>query len=117
MKRDGFDRRDTLRPIGDPRRQQFLLDPELEARIDGEVQVGPRLALLRDRRRIEQRLAARVTLRDDDPRLAGEGRLVRLLDAVLAAAVAIDEAQEIGRETRGRPATGLRIHPLRFRFE
>jgi hypothetical protein len=84
-------RRHALGPVGDPGSQQLLLDPQLEAGVDGQGQVGPRLADLGDHRVVEDRLAAGVPVGDDDPRLTGQGRLVLLLDPVLTAALAIDD--------------------------
>ena len=77
----------------------------------------PGRAGLADDRVLEHRPAARVALRDDDPRLAGERRLVVLLDAVLAAALAVDEAEQVRGERRARSATDLRIDALGLRLE
>jgi hypothetical protein len=49
--------------------------------------------------------------------LARELRLVALLDAILADAVAIDEAEELRGEGRVRRTAGQREDPLRFRLE
>ena len=111
------DRRDALRPVGDPRGEELLLDPQLETGVDRQAQVRAGRPGLADDGLLEHRLAARVAMRDDDPWLAGERRLVVLLDAVLAAALAVDEAEEVGREGRARSAADLRIDPLGFRFE
>ena len=102
------DGRDALGPVGDPGGEELLLDPQLEAGVDGQAQVRAGHARLRHGRLVDDRLAARVALGDDDPRLAGERRLVGLLDAVLAVALAIDEAQQVRGEAsspgRHRPA-------------
>src|SRR4029077_10434687 len=87
------DSRDALRLIGDPRGKELLLDPELEPGVDGQRQVGARRPRLGDGRVVEDGHAARVALGHDDPRLATELRLVLLLDTVLAATVAVDEAE------------------------
>ena len=60
-------------------------------------QVRAGLARLGHGRRVEPRLPAGVAVGDEDPGLAGERRLVGLLDAVLAAALAIDEAEQMAR--------------------
>ena len=111
------DGRGALGPVGDPRREELLLDAQLESGVDRQAQVRPGLARLADRRVIEDRLATGIALRDDDPRLARQGRLVLLLDAVLAAAVAIHEPEQVGRQARARAAADLRIDALRLRFE
>jgi len=111
------DCRGSLRAVGDPGREELLLDLQLEPGIDGQAQVGAGRAGLADDAIVEVGLAARVTLGDDDPRLAGQRRLVLLLDAVLAAALAIDEAEEMRRQRRTRPATDLRVDALGLGLE
>ena len=81
------------------------------------VRSVPGRARLHDRRVIEDGEPARVALRGDDPRLAAELRLVLLLDAVLAAAVTIDETEQVRGEGRVRSATRLRIDALGLRLE
>ena len=78
------DGRHALGLVGDPGGEQLLLDPELEAGVDGQREVRPGGARLLDRGVVEDRQAARVAFGDDDARLAGELCLVFLLDAVLA---------------------------------
>src|SRR5204862_121917 len=63
--------------------------------------------------RLEQGLAIRVAVGLDHLRLAGQDVLVELLHAVLAGAVAIDEADELRREGAVRAAAGLRVAPCR----
>ncbi len=58
-----------------------------------------------------------IALGDGHPGLAGELVLVELLDAVLPAALAIDEAEEVGGQARFRTPADLRVHPLRLRLE
>ncbi len=58
-----------------------------------------------------------VPLGLDDPRPARELLLVVLLDAVLADAVAVDEAEELRGEGRVRGAAGLRVDADRLRLE
>ena len=81
------------------------------------VRSVPGRARLGDGRVVEDGHAARVALGDDDPRLAAELRLVLLLDAVLAAAVAVDEAEEVRGEARVRSAARLRVDALGLGLE
>ena len=72
---------------------------------------------LGDRGVVEDRLAAGVAVGDDDPRLPGERRLVLLFDAVLPAALAVDEAEQVRREARCRATADLRVDALGLRLE
>ena len=112
------DGRDALGPVGDPGREELLLDLQLEAGVDRQAQV--RAGHARPATTVASSsigLAARVALGDDDPRLAGERRLVGLLDAVLAAALAVDEAEQVRGEGRARAAADLRVDPLGLGLE
>ena len=111
------DRRGALGPVGDPRGEQLLLDPQLETGVDRQAQVGAGRAGLATDASSSIAWPPASRSRDDDPWLAGERRLVVLLDAVLAAALAIDEAEEVGREGRARSPADLRIDTLGFGLE
>ena len=111
------DRRHALRLIGDPRREQLLLEGQLEAGVDRETDVLADRARRLDDRRLGHRPPVHVALGDHDPRRAGEGLLVGLLDAVLAVVLAVDEAEQMGSQRGLGSAARLRIDPLRLGLE
>ncbi len=111
------DGRHALGLVGDPRGEEFLLDRQLEAGVDGRPDVLARRPVVDDLGRIEQRPPVRVAVRDHDLRVARQRRLVGLLDPVLALPVAVDEAQQLRRQGRVGSAARLRIDAHRLRLE
>jgi hypothetical protein len=111
------DRRHVDGAVGDPRREQLLLDRELQPGVDREAQVGARNAGLVDDRGLGNRPGIHVALREQDARRAGQKLLVLLLDAVLADALPVDEPDDVGGERRLRTAAGLRMGPDRLGLE
>ena len=92
-----------LRAVGDPRGEDLLLDGELEAGVDRQAEVLARRpgsvddGGVRDRRDRRRRVWA-WTIRGWPASCV----LVVLLDAVLADALAVDEAEELRGERRVR---------------
>jgi hypothetical protein len=111
------DRRDALGAVGDPGVEDRLLDGELEPGVDRQPDVRSGHAGLVDDGGLRDRAGVDVALSEQDARRAGEQLLVALLDAVLADALAVDEADEVRRERRIRAAARLRVGPQRLRLE
>ena len=72
---------------------------------------------LADLGRLGHRPPVDVALRQERRGASRPGVLVVLLDAVLARALAVDEAQEVGRQRRVRAAAGLRVDALGLRLQ
>ena len=107
------------RLVGDPRREDLLLDRELEAGVDRQAEVRRRACRgLNDRPASGIGLAGDVALGEHACRgVPASSVLVVLLDAVLADALAVDEAEELRRERRVRGAARLRVDPDRLGLE
>ena len=83
----------------------------------GERDVLPGVAGIEHDGRVGHRVAGGVLLGGDDARHARELVLVELLDAVLPLPVPVDEAEDVRRQGRVRPAAGLRVDAHRLRLE
>ena len=98
------DGRDAQGPVGDPAAKSSCSSCELEPGVDRQAQVDPGDARATAPRRAGNRIAVRVGDGQVDLRLPGQLLLVALLDAVLALALAVDEAEQLGGQRRvGRP--------------
>src|SRR3990170_7932405 len=89
-------------------REELLLELELEARVGGQLHVGPGHAGIDDLERRGDGPAGRVELGDGASRGAREEGLPALLDPVAAVAFAIDEADELRGERGTGRASGCR---------
>ena len=111
------DGRYALRRVGRPGGQDLALERELEPRIDRQADVLAGQARVLDDDRVRDRPGRDIPLGVNDPRLPAELGLVVLLDAVLADAVPVDEAEEVSGEGRIGPRALVRVDPDRLRLE
>ena len=89
--------RGTVQPVRVPDR---LLEDVLDAEVQGQAQVGAVDRVEEQRRRVGDLPADDVLLGAHRPRRPGEQRVLAGLDAVLALAVDVDEAEQLGRQRR-----------------
>ncbi len=101
-------------PVGDRGGHHLLLDGQLEVGVDREGDVLAGRAGVDDLGRIDQRPAGDRAGGKDHLRATRQGVLVVLLDAVLADSVAVDEAEQLGRQRRLGSAADLRLDPGRL---
>src|SRR4029079_17474401 len=100
-----------------PRGEDLLLEGELEAGVDREAEVRAGRPRVLDDGGVRDGPTGHVALRVHDPRTARQVGVVVLLNAVLADAVAVDEAEELRGERRIGPAALVGIDAHRLRLE
>ena len=99
------------RPRAAPARRQ------LQAGVDRQPDVRPRTPGVGDERRLRDRPDVRRRAAHQDARRAGQQVLVALLHAVLALALAVDEAEQVRRERESGPPPRCGYDADRLRLE
>ena len=105
------DGRGHLGAVGDPGRVELLLEHQLEAGVDGQADVRAGHAGVHEALGVGDDASRDVALRREHPGAAAEQVLEALLDAVLALAVPVGEAEQPAGQRRVRGAALVRDRP------
>ena len=106
--------RRTGRPVHSVGRPDLLLEHVLDSDVEGQAQVSPVNRLPQQGRRVRDLAADDVLLRADGAGRPGQEGVFASLDAVLAIAVDVDEAEHLGRERRALRDALDRVDALRL---